>query len=112
MQVEPHAFKAKMTSNLNTQPSHVCRKMGKAYLEHSIAELESQLRQVRMQNPPGPVGGRPCLLDISTLIYALPVVKKWARGDDYAELLLPVDGQSIAVFCSLIPCQEDLQLNI
>lgn len=88
------------------------RKMGQAYLEQSIAELENQLRQVRMKKPTASsnVERKACLLDLSMLLYALPVVREWCRsGVEYAELLLPIDGQS----CSRqIPCQEDVQLNI
>ncbi|KAK9899485.1 hypothetical protein P389DRAFT_175 [Cystobasidium minutum MCA 4210] len=73
--------------------------MGQAYLEHSIAELESQLREARLKPSSSSSSSKskdkskaPCLLDVSMLVYALPVVRKWARSDDYAELLLPIDA--------------------
>lgn len=68
-------------------------KMGQAYLEHSIAELESQLREARLKTSSNNKVTR-CLLDVSMLVYALPVVRKWIRTDEYSELLLPIDGQS------------------
>ena len=102
------------TSRNNEEPPAMNRKMGQAYLEHSIAELESQLRQVRLmkqqqqQRSKAATERRACLLDISMLVYGLPVVRKWSRSDEYAELLLPIDGQSVLAYS----CQEDCQLNI
>lgn len=111
-----------MTSSLRTIPSTMgtpgqrgpasknlaSRKMGQAYLEHSIAELESQLREARLKPSSSSSSSKskdkskaPCLLDVSMLVYALPVVRKWARSDDYAELLLPIDGMLLVVIAPL-----------
>lgn len=83
------------TSPESKAPSSMNHKMGQAYLEQSIAELESQLREVRLTQQQQQQQRRACLLDISMLVYGLPVVKKWARSDEYAEFLLPIDGQSV-----------------
>lgn len=92
-------YKPVVTPTATMQSSTMSRKMEQAYLEQSIAELESQLREVRMKKSRETVRCKACLLDISMLVYALPVVKKWARSNEYAELLLPVDGKSTAALC-------------
>ena len=85
----------------DTNRSLVSRKMGQAYLEQSIAELESQLREARLK-PSSSTSTTACLLDISVLVYALPVVKKWTRSDEYSELQLPIDGKSVPILRSLM----------
>lgn len=97
----------------STTTSAASRKMAQAYLEQSIAELESQLRQAclngRSSSTSHPDERKACLLDISMLVHALPLVRKWCRTSEYTELLLPIDGQS---GFNGKKCQEDQMLII